>query len=205
MLVLGLTGSIGMGKTTVAAMLEELGFPVFSADAFLHDAMARGGEAVAPLAVLFPEAVRGGSVDRVLLGALVFSDPQKLKKLENALHPIVRKAEERFIAAAKKGNARAAILEIPLLFETKAEKLCDKVLCVSTPLHVQRARVLKRHHMTEEKFRAIRARQMTHAEKKKRSDIIIPTDITPEQTRSALIETLATLGLMDKAPAPTSP
>ncbi|MDD3028768.1 MAG: dephospho-CoA kinase [Alphaproteobacteria bacterium] len=200
MLVLGLTGSIGMGKSTVADMLRELGFPVFSSDAFIHKALDRDGKAVPTVASLFPETYRDGAIDRVLLGALVFSDPEKLQRLEGVLHPLVRKAETAFIQEARKKNARAAVLEIPLLFETKAETMCDFVLCVSAPLRIQRARVLRRRNMTEKKLQAIRARQRPESEKKRRSDIIIPTGGSVAQTRHALFAKLASLGLVDPRP-----
>ncbi|NTU76628.1 MAG: dephospho-CoA kinase [Alphaproteobacteria bacterium] len=172
--VIGLTGSIGMGKTTAAKILKGLGLSVFDADKAVHALMRKGGKAVKPIATLFPEAVESGAIQRRKLGHAVFQDPGRLKKLEKILHPLVRGDERAFLARARRRGG-AAVLEIPLLFETGAEKLCDVVFCVTAPRAVQRERVLKRRGMTPSKFEAILKRQMPDKEKRKRADVVIDT------------------------------
>lgn len=175
MLVIGLTGSIGMGKSAVSKMLRGMGYPVHSADEAVHKALMKGGPAFLRVAKLFPECVRKGKMDKAALGKIVFGNPKKLKQLERILHPFVWKSEKEFIKQARKKKFSAAILEIPLLFETGADKRCDIVLCVNAPRAVQKARVLARKGMTEALFRAILAKQMPNAEKCKRADYVIPT------------------------------
>ncbi|MEL7028717.1 MAG: dephospho-CoA kinase [Pseudomonadota bacterium] len=176
MIILGLTGSIGMGKSATAEMFAELGAAVYDADAAVHALYARGGGAVEPIADLFPAAVKDGEVDRAVLGKLVLGAPEKLKALEAVVHPLVRQAQKQFLQDAEAGGAKLAVLDIPLLFETGGDALVDKVLVVTAPLEVQRARVLARPGMTEEKFDAIRAKQMPEADKRARADFIIETD-----------------------------
>jgi dephospho-CoA kinase len=185
-LVIGLTGGIGMGKSAVAKLLRGMGFPVYHADRAVHGLLRKGGKAVKPVARLFPEALRRGAIDRAVLGPIVFNRPAKLKKLERILHPLVREEEKIFLAKARKAKARAAILEIPLLFETKGEKRCDAVLCVTAPKAVQKARVLARPGMTEAKFRAIVSRQMPDKEKRAKADYVIDTGTDVAATRKQL-------------------
>lgn len=173
--IIGLTGSIGMGKSTAAAMLKRLRVPVFSADAFVHEALGPGGAAAAAVAQAFPEAAKDGLVSRQALGRLVFNDPHALKRLEGILHPLVRAGEKRFIARQNLRRVGVAALEIPLLFETGAEELCDAVIVLTAPRFVQESRVLTRPGMTRNRLETIRARQMAEAEKCARADFVIST------------------------------
>jgi len=178
MIVLGLTGSLGMGKSTAAAMLRRLGVPVHDSDATVHRLMAPGGAAVAAVAKAFPDARRkDGGIDRTALGRRVFADAKALARLERILHPLVRRSQERFLAAARARRVPLAVLDVPLLFETGGETRCDKVLVVSAPEAVQRARVMARPDMTERRFRAILAKQMPDAEKRRRADYVVPSGL----------------------------
>ncbi|MCE7030352.1 dephospho-CoA kinase [Jiella avicenniae] len=173
MIVIGLTGSIGMGKSTTAGLFAEAGLPVHSADAAVHE-LYRGAAAPA-IEAAFPGSVREGVVDRDLLADRVLGDPAALKRLEAIVHPLVREAERQFLEAAEASGAPAAILDIPLLFETGAEKRCDRIVVVSAPFAVQRARVLARPGMSEAKFQAILAKQTPDAEKRGRADHVVDT------------------------------
>jgi len=175
--VLGLTGSIGMGKSTAAAMLRDMGLPVHDADAAVHRLMAPGGRAVPEIAAAFPDAVADGAVDRRALGARVFADKAALQRLEAILHPKVRAEAHRFIEARRYRGDDLVVLDIPLLFETGGERLCDAVAVVSAPRFVQEARVLTRPGMTREKLAAIRAQQLPDADKRRRADIVVPTGL----------------------------
>ena len=175
MIVVGLTGSIGMGKTEASKTFRRLGVPVFDADAIVHKLLAIKGEAVTQVAAEFPKAVRGGAVDRQALGAMVFDRPAQLKKLEAILHPRVRREEKRFIANAARRGEPLIVLDIPLLFESGGENRCDATIVVSAPEFVQRGRVLRRIGMTEGKYAAILERQMPDLEKRRRADFVIPT------------------------------
>jgi dephospho-CoA kinase len=197
MLVIGLTGSIGMGKSTAALILRGLGFPIYNADAAVHHVLKKGGCAVAPVARLFPETLKRGAIDRKLLGRAVFGQPDKLHRLEKIIHPLIRAQERAFLQKARKTPARAAILEIPLLFETGAEKRCDITLCVTAPKNLQKTRVLSRPGMTEEKFRAILKRQMPNAEKCRKADYTIPTGKGLDATEKHLRKLCKKLALMD--------
>ncbi|MFZ5791412.1 MAG: dephospho-CoA kinase [Pseudomonadota bacterium] len=177
MIVLGLTGSIGMGKSTAAALLRRLGVPVHDADAAVHRLLARGGLAVPLVAAAFPGVVENGAVDRRALGRIVFADPAALERLEAILHPLVRREERRFLARARAERRRLAALDIPLLFETGAETRCDRVVVVSAPRRVQLARVLKRAGMTRERLAGIEARQMSDTEKCRRADFVVQTGL----------------------------
>ena len=176
MIVLGLTGSIGMGKSTAAGMLRRLGVPMFDADAFVHRLLGPGGRAVRAVEAAFP-GVRGeaGGIDRQLLGQRVFGQPQALHRLEAILHPIVRRAEHDFIARARARRERLVVLDIPLLYETKATALCDYVLVVSAPARLQRERVMRRPGMTETRFSGVLRAQMPDAEKRRRADFVVAT------------------------------
>ncbi|MBT6093707.1 MAG: dephospho-CoA kinase [Rhodospirillaceae bacterium] len=177
MIILGLTGSIGMGKTTAAKNFKSLGVPIHDADAAVHGMLAAGGEAVEPIAKAFPDAVRNSAVDRQRLGALVFDDNEALRRLEKILHPRVYRHKQHFLARAARAGSRVVVLDVPLLYETGGERGCDAVVCVSAPPFVQAARVLARPGMTPEKLKAILARQMPDAEKRRRADFIVPTGL----------------------------
>ncbi len=182
MMILGLTGSIGMGKSTATQTFARLGAAVWDADAEVHRLTGPGGAAVAAVTEAFPEA-RGeedgaATVNRQALGKRVFGDAAALKQLENILHPLVRRAERRFLAAAESRRCRLAVLDIPLLFETGGETRCDATAVVSAPGFVQRARVLARPGMTESKLDGIMARQMPDREKRRRADFVIHTGLS---------------------------
>lgn len=190
---LGLTGSIGMGKSTTAAFFREAGVPVWDADAAVHRLYAPGGAALAPVARLCPAAVGPRGVDRASLRAAIAADPALLPRIEAAVHPLVAADRAAFIAHAARAGAPLVVLDIPLLYETGAEQALDAVLVVSAPAEEQRRRVLARRGMTEADFAHILARQMPDAEKRRRADHLIETR-TPEQTRAevyALVERLA--------------
>ncbi len=187
MRVLGLTGSIGMGKSTAAAMLRRLGLPVHDADATVHRLFGRGGAAVAPIAAAFPGVVRDGAVDRKALGAVVFGDPAALRRLEAIVHPLVRAAEGEFLRRARRRRVRLVVLDIPLLYETGGAGRCDAVAVVTAPPFLQAQRVLRRPGMTPERLAAIRAAQMPDAEKRRRADFVIPTGLGRRPTLRALL------------------
>lgn len=186
MVILGLTGSIGMGKTTAANMLRRLGVPVHDADATVHRLLGRGGAAVPLVEAAFPGVVRDGAVDRAVLGRRVFEDPEALRRLEAILHPLVRRAERRFLARSAAARVPIVVLDIPLLFETGAERRCDATIVVTAPRFVQRARVLRRPGMTAARLAAIEARQMPDAEKRRRADFIVRTGRDRRATLRAL-------------------
>ncbi|MFG1347574.1 dephospho-CoA kinase [Xanthobacter autotrophicus DSM 431] len=173
MWILGLTGSIGMGKSATARLFRALGVPVHDADAAVH-ALYRG-KAVEPVEAAFPGVTRDGAIDRPALGARVLNDPEAMRRLEAIVHPLVRGEEETFLAAARAAGARLVVLDIPLLFETGGRERVDAIAVVSAPKAVQRTRVLDRPGMTEEKFAAILAKQMPDAEKRRRAHFVIDT------------------------------
>ncbi|MFM5884018.1 MAG: dephospho-CoA kinase [Novosphingobium sp.] len=182
--ILGLTGSIGMGKSAVAAMLRGLGVPVFDADAAVHELQGPGGACVAPIERAFPGTTGPQGVDRQKLGAAVFGDPAALKRLEAIVHPEVAALRSAFLA----DNAAAALIvfDIPLLFEKTGSHGLDAVVVVSAPAAVQRERVLARPGMTAEKFAQILALQVPDAEKRARADYVIDTGVTLAETRHAV-------------------
>jgi dephospho-CoA kinase len=186
-LIIGLTGGIGMGKSTAAKILNAMGFPVYSADHAVHTLLRQGGKAVKPVAKLFPESLKKGAIDRAIVGRLVFGQPAKLKQLEKILHPLVHEVEKDFLKQAKKDKAKAVILEIPLLFETGADKRCDYVICVSAPKAVQKERVMLRKGMTAARLKAILSRQMPDAEKRRRADFVVQTGVSRVDTRKQLL------------------
>lgn len=179
MVILGLTGSIGMGKSFAARAFAREGAAVFSADEAVHRLLGPGGAAVAAVARLCPDAVRAGPagryVDRAALGARVFADARALAALEAALHPKVHVLEKKFLARAARAGAALAVLEIPLLFETGADQRCDYTAVVSAPASVQRRRVLARRGMTPAKLDGILSRQLSDAAKRRRADFVIPS------------------------------
>ncbi len=177
MVILGLTGSIGMGKSMAAAMFGRCGAAVFDADAAVHALMGAGGDAVAAVAEEFPGTVADGTVDRAMLGERVFGDPRATARLEALLHPRVRERETAFLERAAAQGARLAVLDVPLLLETGGEKRCDAVAVVLAPAFVQARRVLGRPGMTPGRFAAVRARQMSDHEKLRRADFVIPTGL----------------------------
>lgn len=174
-IVIGITGSVGMGKSTLTGQCAELGAKTCNSDMIVHQLLAKGGAAVEAVGKQFPKTVVGDAVDRKALGAIVFYDQEKLKLLESILHPLVAAEEERFIAKCKGEGAPYAVLDIPLLFETGAEKRCNAVIVASAPPFIQAYRVMKRPGMTAEKFTRILARQMPSSEKRKRADFVVQT------------------------------
>jgi dephospho-CoA kinase len=173
MIVLGLTGSVGMGKSATAKMFADEGVPVFDADAAVHSLYE--DEATPLIEAAFPGTVSGGRVDRERLSRAVVGNSEAFAKLEAIIHPLVRKAREDFLAAAKAKGSKVAVLDIPLLFETGGERQVDKIVVVSAPEPVQKERVLARTGMTEAKFSAIVAKQMPDSEKRSRADFVIDT------------------------------
>lgn len=173
MLIVGLTGSIGMGKSTVAAMFRERGIPVFDADAEVHRLYE--DEAVPLVEAAFPGTTADGKVDRAKLAAVLANDPARFRKLEGIVHPLVRQAEQRFLAEAHRRGDATVILEIPLLLEQGLDELADAVVVVSAPAHLQRARVLERPGMTEARLDALLQRQLPDPEKRHRADFLVDT------------------------------
>lgn len=182
MIVLGLTGSIGMGKSTAADFFGESGVPVHDADAVVHRLYA--GEAVAAIEAAFPGTTRDGAVDRARLSAHVLGDPLALKRLEAIVHPLVRRDEERFLAEAEAAGAEIAVLNIPLLFESGGNRRCDAIVVVSAPAEMQRERVMSRPGMTEEKFAHLLAQQVPDAEKRRRADFVVDSSKDFDSTRA---------------------
>lgn len=177
MFVLGLTGSIGMGKSETAKMFQRLGVPVYDADAAVHRLYAPGGAAVTAVGTLFPGSVKEGAVDRQALGAIVLGDDTKLRSLEAIVHPLVAAARQAWLEEQAEKGEPLVVLDIPLLYEGGGEKYVDAVLVVSAPPELQRARVLARPGMTEERFAAILAKQVSDADKRARADFVIATDL----------------------------
>jgi dephospho-CoA kinase len=175
--IIGLTGSIGMGKSTAAAMFRRLGIPVHDSDAAVHRLLGIGGQAVKPIEAAFPGVVRNGAVDRAALGRRVFNDPAALRRLERIVHPLVRAAAARFVARVRARRHDLVVLDVPLLFETGGERRCDVTVVVSAPPFVQRARVLARPGMTEARLAQVLAQQMPDREKRARADFIVETGL----------------------------
>ena len=190
---IALTGSIGMGKSTVAAMFQEAGVPVFDADAEVRRMQGYGGILVEDIGERFPGAVVEGAVDRERLSAFVVADRDALAALEMIVHPAVARARERFIDENR--GAAALLFEIPLLFETHGEQGFDKVIVVSAPADVQRRRVMAREGMTEDKLEGLLARQLPDEQKRERADFVIDTGGSLDETRAQLGTILACLGL----------
>ncbi len=193
MKIVGLTGSIGMGKSETAKMFHALGVPVFDADAAVHELQVKNGPAIPAIAAEFPDVIKDGELDRDALGKIVFADPAAKKKLEAIIHPMV--AEKRiafFEKATAEGNA-FVVLDVPLLFETGGNRACDKVVVASAPADVQRERVLARPGMSEDKFNNILARQIPDGEKRAGADYIVETDKGLEYARKQVAQIVAEL------------
>ena len=193
MIKIALTGSIGMGKSTVAAMFAEAGVPVFDADAEVRRMQGPGGSLVEAIGQRFPDTLVNGNIDREYLAARVLSDRDELAALECIVHPAVARAREDFIAAH--GDAPALLFEIPLLFETHGEAAFDKVIVVSAPADVQRERVMRREGMTADKLDRLLARQLPDERKRERADFVVDTSVSHEETREQVRSILACLGL----------
>ena len=193
MIVLGLTGSIGMGKSTAAAALRRLGVPVHDADGEVHRLLKSNPAVIAAIAAKFPGVLGDDGIDRVKLGRQVFGDPAALGRLETILHPLVRQAERRFLRRARASRATVAALDIPLLFETGAERRCDLVVVVSAPDFVQAARVLRRAGMSRDRLAAIAARQTPDADKCRRADYVAPTGLDRRTGLQALARVITLL------------
>jgi dephospho-CoA kinase len=194
MFILGLTGSIGMGKSTTAKLFAEEGAPVHDADAAVHALYE--GKAAPLIEAGFPGTTENGRVDRQKLSAAVLGDHEALKKLEAIVHPLVAQARDRFLAKARLDGARVAVLDIPLLFEVGADKLVDAVVVVSAASQVQRQRVMERPGMTVEKFEALLVKQMPDAEKRRRADFIVDSSHGIEPARRQVREILAKVATM---------
>jgi len=194
MFILGLTGSLGMGKSVTARFFAEQGVPVHDADAVVHRLYE--GQAAAAIEAAFPGTTAGGKVDRDKLAARVLGDSAALKRLEAIVHPLVQEAERRLLAEAEARGEKVAVLDIPLLFETGGEKRVDAVVVVSAPPEVQRSRVLERPGMTVEKLEAIMAKQMPDEEKRRRADFVVDTSRGFEAARAdvrAILDAAATM------------
>ena len=192
MILLGLTGAVGMGKSTTAAMFSARGVPVFDSDAAVHRLYR--GEAVAPVEAAFTGVIRGDAIDREALSRRVIGDPTAMKRLETIVHPLVRAERERFVVAAREAGARLVVLDVPLLYETGSDGEVDAVVLVSAPLAVQKARVLARPGMTAARFAAILARQMPDAAKRRRARFVIETGNGLEAAERQVEAVIAVLG-----------
>lgn len=191
MIVIGLTGSIGMGKTTTAGLFAAEGIAVHDADAAVHDLYR--GEAVAPIGSVFPEVVKEGQVDRRLLAENLAKNPANFERLEKIVHPLVRQREQKFLEQQRQSGADFAVLDIPLLFETGADKRVDQKVVASCDEAIQRRRVLARPGMTEEKLDLILSRQVPDGEKRARADFVVDTGVSIEDARRQVQDILATL------------
>ena len=201
MIVLGLTGSIGMGKSTTAALFREAGVPVHDADASVHALYA--GEAVPLVEAAFPGTTRDGAVDRPALSARVLGDDDAMRRLEAIVHPLVRAAERRFLDEAAAAGRSVVVLDVPLLFETGAADRVDAIVVVTAPADVQRARVLARPGMTAARLDQILARQMPDAEKRARAHFVIDTSRGLEPARRQVADVIrAAAGMMGKGKPP---
>ena len=193
MIIIGLTGGIGMGKSTAAAAFRRAGIPVFDADLAVHRLQSRGGRAVRQIEAHFPGTVRAGAVDRIALRNAVLGRPRALKTLEGILHPMVQQEERAFIARARRAGRHMVVLDVPLLFETKGDRRVDRVVVVSAPRAVQMQRVRRRGRMSAADVAAIIARQMPDAEKRRRADVVIRTGLSRFHAQRALRRRIAEL------------
>jgi dephospho-CoA kinase len=188
MIVLGLTGSIGMGKSTTAKLFAEAGAPVYDADATVH--LVYDGEAVPAIEAAFPGSTADGRVDRTKLSAQVVHDPAAIRRLEQIVHPMLRAYHQKFLEAAERSGAPVAVVDVPLLFETGGENRVDAVVVVTTTPEIQRQRILARDNMTGEKLDAILARQLPDAEKRRRADFVVDTSHGLDPVRSRIRDIL---------------
>jgi len=188
MIVLGLTGSIGMGKSTTAKLFAEAGVPVYDADAAVH--LLYEGEAAPAIEASFPGTTENGRVDRDRLSARVVHDPAAMKKLEEIVHPMLGASRQKFLRDAERSGAPVAVIDVPLLFETGGEKRVDAVVVVTTTAELQRKRILARPNMTEEKLQAILVRQMPDAEKRKRAHFVVDTSHGLDPVRARIRDIL---------------
>jgi dephospho-CoA kinase len=193
MVIVGLTGSIGMGKSTAARMLREMGVPVYDADAAVHALQAPGGPALPGIEAAFPGVVKAGVLDRQALGARVFGNKEALRRLEAIVHPLVGQKQRAFLRRAALAGEKLVVLDIPLLFEGMGERRVDATLVVSAPSFLQRRRVMARPGMTAEKFEGILRQQVPDALKRRKASIVIPTGMGLAPTRAALAEAVAEL------------
>jgi dephospho-CoA kinase len=193
MIRVGLTGSIGMGKSTTAGLFADEGVPVYDADAAVHALYAPGGAAVSAIGAAFAGVIKDGAVDRTALSAQVVGKPDAIAALERIVHPLVREAQLDFLSKAEAAGEPIVVLDIPLLFETGGDRFMDAIIVVSAPAEVQRARVLARPGMTAEKFEAILAKQTPDAEKRSRADFVIDTSQGLEPAREQVRSVLAAL------------
>lgn len=177
MVIVGLTGSIAMGKSTAAAAFRRLGVPVYDADAAVHAVLAQGGAAIPAVMSAFPDVVRNGAVDRQALGAIVFRDKAALARLEKIIHPIVRRAQDRFLRQQSARRQHLVVLDIPLLLESRSERRVDAVVVVSAPAFIQAQRALSRSGMTRDRLKGILSRQMPDREKCRRADFVVQTGL----------------------------
>ena len=196
MIILGLTGSIGMGKSTTAKLFTEAGVPVYDADATVH--MVYEGEAAPAIEAAFPGTTAGGKVDRAKLSAQVVHDAAAMKQLEGIVHPMLRAYHQKFLDDAEQSGAPVAVVDVPLLYETGGEKRVDAVVVVTTSPEVQRERILARDNMTAEKLDAILARQLPDAEKRKRADFIVDTSHGLDPVRARIRDILHEAGKMPR-------
>ena len=196
MFILGLTGSLGMGKSATAKMFADEGVPVHDADAVVHHLYE--AEAVPLIEAAFPGTTADGKVDRDKLSRQVLGDAAAIKRLESIVHPLVGAARDRFLAEAERKGAAVAVLDIPLLFETGGDTRCDAVVVVSAPADVQRSRSLDRPGMTEQKFAEILAKQLPDAEKRARADFVVDTSKGFEAARAQVRDILTRVGTMPK-------
>jgi dephospho-CoA kinase len=187
MIIFGLTGGIGMGKSTAAAAFRRARIPVFDADAVVHRLQARGGRAVREIAAAFPGAVHDGAVDRTALRQAVLGNPDALARLEGILHPMVREEERAFVARARRRGSRAVVLDIPLLLETGGDERVDRIVVVSAPRNVQMHRIRTRRRMSDSDIQAIIERQMPDAEKRRHADVVIRTGLSRHLSLRSLI------------------
>ena len=184
MYLIGLTGSIGMGKSLTASLFEKQGIPVYDADAAVHALYEKNGAAVAPIGALVPEAIVNGAVDRAILGQHVLKDAEKLKALEAIVHPLAGAAQRQFLIENEARGTKIVVLDIPLLLEGNGEKFVDSVVVVSAPYELQRTRVLARPGMSEERFADILSKQVPDAEKRKRAEFIVDSSISVEDAET---------------------
>jgi len=201
MIILGLTGSIGMGKTATAAMFAAAGLPVYDADAAVHALYEKGGAAVGPLSDRFGDILKDGAVDRAALRAKVVDDPDAMKDLERIVHPLVGQSQLNFRQQALESDSKIAVIDIPLLFETGGDQRCDYVAVVTAPADLQEARVLARGEMSVEQFEQIRAKQMSDADKRARADFVISTAFGFDFTRAHVQAIIDLLNGLDQADA----